>query len=188
MNSSKLFGSKMHIKYFLFVLAIFGVAFWYVYQPNKEQGPIYKYNAERDRQDVIDLFKANWYLLISSRDFSTEFMLDNAASSRDPRYLGHFQMRVMRDENKLIGFVGYYKETAKDGRLLFLVVDEKYRGNRYADVFINYVMDDMRSWGLKRLWLLTRATNIKAQKVYLRHGFKQFKYDPEGFVYFEYIL
>lgn len=176
-------------KYFatgLCLTAIVAGGFWSCAE--QPQGPIYQYSASRDRQGIIDLFKQNWYWLTATKDFSTEFMLDNRAPDKNIIYSGHLQMRVLRENNTLVGFVAYYMKTKDLGWLLFLVIDEAYRGQRKAETLATYAIDQMRLQGAKKVRLVTRTDNVSAQRVYRRLGFTQYKLDPTGFVYFEYTI
>jgi len=169
----------------VFVIAGTAISVYYFSFKNKTCGLVEDYIAQRDRQDVINLFKENWYWLIASHDFSTEFMLDKRAPDKNPRYLGSMYFKVLRIDNQLAGFTASYIKKKDVGRILFLVINEKFRGKGYADLMMKCAIDHLVSLGSKRIILLTREQNIKAQKVYLRLGFTQYKYDPQGFVHYE---
>lgn len=177
---------KMIILSFLILISVGISVYYFSFFKNKTCGLVEDYIPSRDRQDVINLFKENWYWLIASNDFSTEFMLDKRAPDKNPRYLGSMYFKVLRIDNQLAGFTASYMKKNDLGRVLFLVINEKFRGKGYADVMMKCAIDHLVSLGAKRVILLTREQNIKAQKVYLRLGFTQYKYDPQGFVHYEF--
>jgi len=78
---------------------------YYVFAP---RGPIYDFNPARDTQEILAIFEHNWHWLISSEDYSPEFMLKHRAPSKDPLYIGSLHIKVLREQNKLAGFTAYY--------------------------------------------------------------------------------
>jgi len=146
------------------------------------------YQDHRDRHDVIKLFKSNWDWLVAGRPYSqgyVEDMLDKRTPMKNPLYIGALRFRVLRIDDMVIGFTAYYMEKKNVGRLLFLVLDERYRGKGYADLMTKDAISELQTTGATRVWLLTRSTNVKAQHLYRRVGFHEYAYDPDGFVYFE---
>ena len=178
--------NKARIALLVSFITVFALVVYFTFFFKKTCGPVEDYVATRDRGAVIELFKANWYWLIASSDFSTEFMLDHKAPDKNPRYIGSLRFKVLRVDNQLVGFTASYMKKKGLGRILFLVIDERYRGKGYADILMKCTMDDLITLGSRRIILLTRESNVKAQSVYRRLGFQQYKYDPQGFVHFEY--
>jgi len=78
---------------------------YYVLAP---RGPIYDFDPVRDTQEILSIFENNWHWLISSEDYSPEFMLKHRAPSKDPLYVGSLHIKVLREQNKLAGFTAYY--------------------------------------------------------------------------------
>src|SRR5687767_7028066 len=115
----------MSKKYTIIILSILIVLigsslYYFSFFKNKTCGLVEDYVAPRDRQDVINLFKENWYWLIASNDFSTEFMLDRRAPDKNPRYLGSMHFKVLRIDTELAGFTASYMKKKDLGRILFL--------------------------------------------------------------------
>jgi ribosomal protein S18 acetylase RimI-like enzyme len=50
---------------------------------------------------------------------------------------------------------------------------------------MQFALDDMKRLGAKKISLVTRTSNLSAQKLYNRMGFKE-TYRDEGYVYFDY--
>jgi ribosomal protein S18 acetylase RimI-like enzyme len=171
----------------LTLIAIGGLAYRFGLHRQITQNVVLDYLPARDREQIVQLFKNNWYWLIASHDFSVEFMLDHRAPDRNPLYTGSMKFNLIRVGNDLAGFIAYYMKASDIGWILFLVVDEKYRGKGYSDYLMHHAIDALKGFGAKKVRLLTRIQNIKAQKVYRRLGFTEYKYDPTGFLYFEYI-
>lgn len=152
---------------------------------NYYHGAIYSYTSGKDRAFIIDLFKNNWYWLVSERstDFSVEYMLDNKASSKSaPR--GDLTLKVYRKEGVPVAFVGYFTKELYEGYVLFLAVDEKARSKGYARTLLAYALDDLKKRGCLVIRLITRTNNIRGQKLYTGMGFKK-TWEREGFVRFE---
>ncbi|MBA3954060.1 GNAT family N-acetyltransferase [Candidatus Dependentiae bacterium] len=148
-------------------------------------GSIYTYTPQKDRAFILDLFKNNWYWLVSERstDFSVEYMLDNKASSKLARK-GDLTLKVYRREGAPVGFVSYFTKELYEGFVLFLAVNEKERSKGYARKLLAYALDDLKKRGCLVIRLITRTNNVRGQKLYTGMGFKKI-WEHEGFVKFE---
>jgi len=167
-----------------------GIAYFYfcpepVAQVQEDaQAQILEYEPARDRQDIINLMKKNWYWLISSPDYSAEYMLDNQIPShREPRYKGALRIKVLRDDKNLLGFTAYYKLNFYEGRVLFLAVDETQRGKGYGEKLMRHALSELKKLGSYKICLDTRVDNLKAQSLYKRIGFIEESRD-DAFVHF----
>jgi ribosomal protein S18 acetylase RimI-like enzyme len=149
-----------------------------------ERGPIYEFNEERDTKDILNLFDNNWYWLLSSPDYSPSFMLKRRAPNTDPLYMGKMHLKVLREQDQFIGFTGYYFLSATVGKVLFLAIDEKFRGKRYGEQLLRYAINDLKRMGALKVKLVTRVDNVSAQALYRRVGFREMARD-EQFVNFE---
>lgn len=164
--------------------ATIGGIYYYYTQTNSSKD-IYNFNMERDSDDIHQVMKDNWYWLISSPDFSVDFMLkQKAPNNREPRYFGKLKIKVMRKNNSFVGFVAYYKKSFYEGQILFLVVDEKYRGKGFAQILLNYALNQLKKEGVSRARLVTRTSNLKAQALYKKEHFNEYARD-DGYVYYE---
>lgn len=165
------------------ILAASGAGIYY-YQ-HQDQGPIYEYCFDRDAQDIKDLMIQDWYWLISSPDYQVDFMLKNRAPNhKDPRYFGKMDIKVLRVNGAFAGFVTYYKKSAYEGTVLFLAVRPEFRGKRYAQMLLDYAVEQLKKQGSLYVRLVTRTNNLKAQAVYVRDGFDELGRDDE-FVYYQ---
>lgn len=155
------------------------VVFW-------AQGPIFEYDAARDKQEILQLFKSDIYWLSANPDYNAEYMLDNRAPGGETgRYSGQMQLKVLRDNDQFVGFVAYYKKTADEGFLNFVCVKPEMRGKHYAEKLMKYAEDDFRAQGVHRIKLLTRTVNHRARALYTRMGYTVTSIDEVGgFVYY----
>ena len=149
-------------------------------------GSINQYNPAVDRAFIIDIFKNNWYWLVSeySTDFSPEYMLDTRSSSRNAREQGNLTIKVYHRWGKPVGFVVYYIKELYQGCILFLAVDEKERSRGYARKLMCYALQDLKKRGCIKARLVTRVNNIRGQKVYTGLGFKEIE-RFNGFITYE---
>ncbi len=169
----------------LFLLSLAGGIGSYNYLLSQHTD-IVSYQPQTDREFILNLFKENWYWLVSeySTDFSAEYMLDNRASSKDPFNKNNLTIKVYHVDHKPVGFVAYYKKTFFKGFILFLAVDEQCRKIGCATKLLSYAIKDLFNRGCSVIELITRVSNISAQSLYHKLGFKEFWRD-EDFVRFE---
>ena len=179
---------KRTIKYIalILLLSIAGVGTTLYYRQSHEVGPIYVFNEDRDTQSILDIFKSDWYWLVASSDYSPRYMLTYRAPNQNPLDRGKLIIKVLREQEEFIGFTAYYKKSPTVWQLLFVAVKDAMRGKRYGETLVRYALEDMRSKGACRVELVTRTTNLSAQKLYLRMGFKETERE-EGYVYFAYM-
>ena len=147
---------------------------------------IYDFDPVRDTQEILEIFKHNLYWLVSSEDYSPEFMLKHRTPNKNPLYVGSLHIKVLREQNKLAGFTAYYMEKKKLGKLLFLAVSQEFRGKGYGEQLVRYVLKDLENRGAHHVRLVTRTTNFPAIRLYKRIGFHEVERHEDGFVYFEY--
>ena len=157
---------------------------WFYYAHHFAQG-VYAYDPKIDRAFIFDLFKNDWYYLISdlsSKDYSVAHMLDDRGSSRERS--GDLIIKTYRVGGKPVGFVAYYPEELFKGRILFLAVDKAHRSKGYARKMLRYAVKDFKKQGFRVAELMTRSDNIPGQKLYASEGFKQL-YNDGAYVKFQ---
>jgi ribosomal protein S18 acetylase RimI-like enzyme len=180
--------AKLLLILILSCAAIGGVVYYYHAHPTVfwAQGPISEYDAARDKQEILQLFKSDIYWLSADPDYNAEYMLDNRApGGRGGPYFGQMQLKVLREDNAFVGFVAYYKKTADEGFLNFVCVKPEMRGKHYAEKLMKYAEDDFRAQGVHRIKLLTRTVNHRARALYTRMGYTVTSIDEVGgFVYY----
>lgn len=168
-----------------------GVLYNFIPQPKQEQ-LISFYDDARDNNEVQQIFKENWYWLIASfpsyePDY-VNYMFRDKNAGLDPRFTGMLNTQVLRENNQLAGLVAYYMENWYAGRILFLAVRDSFRGKGIAEKLLNSAIEDLKKRGATKAVLLTRQSNLRAQKVYKRAGFTEVNRDNDGFVHFEKLI
>lgn len=183
MKQKKTWGKKVIFSGIVGVF--FSIAFFYY--ALTPQGSIYDFEPRRDTQEILAIFDQNWHWLISSEDYSPEFMLQHRAPNKDPLYVGSLHIKVLYEKDKLVGFTAYYMKKKQLGQLLFLAVGKAFRSKGYGEQLVWHALKDFARMGASRVQLVTRTTNFPAQRLYRRIGFQQIsKHLDDGFVYFEF--
>jgi len=145
-----------------------------------------EYDGDRDYKQIIELFNKEKYWLTGDPDSPVEETFTHLAPRRGPQYHGQLKVKVLRKEDDLVGFVSHYMEDADTGFILYLAIDRNYRGRRLADRLMRIAVNDLLSLGARRIKLITRPTNVSAQAVYNRIGFRELGRDAV-YVYYEYL-
>lgn len=170
------------------ILLSFGASVFYYYAPQQvlvPSGPITDFKDDRDTQDLLKIFETDRYWLISSEDYDPAYALSTRSpNKRDSRYFGKLNIKVLRENDQLIGFVAYYMKNFFIGQLLFLAVKPEFRGKGHAQKLMQYAIDDMKKQGASMITLVTRTSNLGAQAVYKKLGFTV-THEEDGFVYFD---
>ena len=164
------------------VLIGVGGAFWY-YQST---GNIKPYDAARDKAFIMKVFKDNWYWLLSdyTPNYDVEFMLDHRApTAEDMSDAGKLILRTYVIDGTPVGFIHYYEDVLKVGRILFMGVGKDYRGKGYARELVKYVVGDLKKRGMLTIRMYTRTDNTRARKLYDSLGFKQIWTDGAYMIY-----
>lgn len=80
---------------------------------------------------------------------------------------------VSYDGNKVVGFVGYYANDAREkaGYLTTIVVSQSYQGIGIGNMLLQACLDDCRKKGMTKCRLEVRKDNLKAQRFYSARGF-----------------
>jgi ribosomal protein S18 acetylase RimI-like enzyme len=152
---------------------------------------LYDFNAERDTPQMLEMFESDWYWLFASspEEFSVAHSLKYLTPSQyDRRYFGALKIKVMRQRERVLGFVAYYMHNATKGQLLWLDVRPETRGKGYGYMLAQHAVDQMIAAGAKTIFIWTRTSNIPGQKIYKKLGFKEVYVTEDGYVYFEYVV
>jgi ribosomal-protein-alanine N-acetyltransferase len=106
-------------------------------------------------------------LAIEVRAYSHPWSRGNFRDSLSASYLA----QVL--ECQTLGVVGYF--VAMPGvdelHLLNITIDPDLQGQGLGSSLLHAVMVQARERGLRTLWLEVRQSNLRAQALYLRHGF-----------------
>ena len=172
-----------------FIGIVVGGGIWYatsrVLHPT---GPIYRFDNARDRADLLELFERERFILTATPDsnYSPEYMIDNMAPNKTPKYQGAMTIDVLRPEGKFAGFVTYFFEEPTRGRILFLAIHPDFRNKGYGKLMIKHAIKALHGRGAQKVVLVTRTFNLPAQKVYETVGFRSVKRDYDEFVHYEF--
>jgi ribosomal protein S18 acetylase RimI-like enzyme len=186
---SRLF-SKKCIKYHIFfILFLGGGVICYKYNHYAQHTfcaeSIVPFDLKRDMNNVVELFKDNWYWLIASKEYDVPFMLtERSPSKTEFQYYGKLILKVIREDTKFKGFLAYYPKNFYTGQILFVAIKKEFRGQGYAQKLVQCALNDLKAMGLHFAKLLTRVENFPAQAVYKKAGFHEVSRD-KSFVYFE---
>jgi len=174
-------------KYWLIAAAFCGAVggvFWYTQQKTKTG--IVGYEASRDRAFEIDIFKKNWYWLLS--DYSPHYNLERLLDYRTPdnddlTQAGKLLMYTYLSEGKPAGFIHFYEKELRIGQILFLAVHDDYRKKGYARELMNFAIKELKKRGMLTIRMNTRTDNTKARALYENLGFKQIWTDGAYIIY-----
>lgn len=148
---------------------------------------IVPFNYPRDHQFIHDIFEDddNWYWLVegSKADFSADEMMKTMSSSRGPGSEKNLIIKTLFVDGKHAGFLAYYMKNFYTGKIRFVYVDKELRGSGLGLKLVNYAVEDLASKGATKIALVTRSTNVPAQRIYTKAGFT-LDPSPEGFAYF----
>jgi ribosomal protein S18 acetylase RimI-like enzyme len=165
------------------VTLVIGALFWW-YSAGVQQGPASVFNPSRDLKQMVDLFEKNREWMTYQKYSDPAFLFVNKTPSyRDPRLMGRMETQVLRDGPDLIGYACYYIDLEGNGKILFVVVDEKYRGKRYAQQLVNLAFDYFRNHKVPYVYLATRLDNTRARSAYMRMGFFETERDDTYITY-----
>lgn len=142
------------------------------------------FDLQRDGATLIQTMRADWYWLVAQgSDFDPIYMIQTNSPNKDPRYFGQINIKVLRDHGAFAGFVTYYKKSSYEGWVQFLSVAKQYRRHGYGKTLLRYAIEKLFKQNCTRVGLVTRDSNVGAQKIYKSLGFKETHRDGE-FVYF----
>lgn len=173
-----------HLLFLSILTAGVGGVYYYVsHQQERFQIKDFEYN--RDASHILELFEKHWYWLVEGDNFEPDAMLKYQAPNGNPQRANQMHIKTLYDNNNFVGFTSYYPKSNNVWWYNFVAIKEDQRAKGHASRLVHYAIDDMKSLGAKVITLVTRTSNIGAQKVYKRAGFKE-TYRNDGFVYFAY--
>lgn len=165
-----------------------GITYYYFISSSKQSVAIVSgisdFSDQRDTAHIIDIFNKDRYWLVSSPDYDPYHMLSTRSpNKREDKYFGKMTIKVLYQDSQFIGFVAYYLKNMIEGFILFLAVKQEFRGKRYGPQLMEYALNDLKQKGAAFARLVTRTSNLKAQAVYNRLGFKETERDAD-YVYY----
>lgn len=117
-----------------------------------------------DVYEVSEIEKATFYIPWTEADFKKE-MTENK--------LAIYKVAVL--DGKIVGYCGMW-HVVTEGHITNVAVLEDYRGKGIGDMLISSLIDEGIKKEMIGITLEVRISNIKAQRLYSKYGFK-----PEGF-------
>jgi len=154
-----------------------------------DKGPISVYQAARDHDDIVALFELERFWLTVS-DYDPVFMLKYMAAYKGLSYKDGLSVWVAREGDQFVGFTACYFEEPGVGRILFLAVRPEFRGKGYGSQLVKHALQELHKMGAFKVTILTRNSNLPAQKIYTTIGFIETSRDQgdRGHVYYHYLF
>jgi GNAT superfamily N-acetyltransferase len=151
---------------------------------------IHHYDDNVDRRFLFDVFKSNWYWLVAGNSsFNEEYVkniVDHKAPTRSVKDRGRLNILTYRVSGRTVAFTAFYKKSFYKGFILFLAVDQNYRGRGYGKKLLQSAIDQLKKDGTCVIELVTRKENTSAIALYERMGFVQTKKtDKDTYVWFK---
>ncbi len=173
-------------KIIIFVGFVFAIAAMYVVwqSKNQSQDPLKIVDTvfERDGDAIDALFHKgdNFYWMIAGNpDYSVKFMVEHRTNSQHEKRDNLILKSAFLDD-KLVGFLAYFKISQHVWRILYVIVDQDYRKQGIAKKLVNYGVQACVDKGALKVLLFTRNNNFKAQAMYKKFGFKIIDTDEIG--------
>lgn len=89
----------------------------------------------------------------------------------------YYSLLDTRRDNHLIGYCGYWL-IADEVHITTIAVDSTYRGNGLGELLLIKMLDRVAGSSAKWVTLEVRASNIPAQQLYYKYGFKSMGLRP----------
>lgn len=176
-----MYSGKNWFKKAILLVAVTGVGaaavYWYQTTTDQQDYYIYEFNDdERDIRDVEKTFQDDFYWLTTRDSYDVRAMLTRRSSEfTDPSVNNNMFIYIMRDKatDGFIGFVTFFRLSFYKGQILFVSVNNAFKGKGYGQKLTQYALDKMKEMGMVKATLFTRLDNTRARKLYERIGFKE---------------
>jgi ribosomal protein S18 acetylase RimI-like enzyme len=154
-----------------------------------QSGPIFNYQKDRDHDAIINLFERERFWLTVS-DYDPVFMLKYMAPYKELSNKGLLHVWVAKKGDQFVGFTACYFQEPGIGRILFLATEPEFRGKGYGTMLVKHALQELHAMGAWKVKILTRNSNLPAQKIYSSVGFVETSRDQgdRGHVYYEYLF
>lgn len=150
---------------------------------------ISNFDLIRDKEGLQNIFKNNWKALTGEDLFCPEYvqgLMHNRKLDKTMPSIGLLDIKVVIENDKLAGFTAYYMETLEKGIVLFLAVENDFRGKGYGKILMQHAMRDLLSKGSRSIGLWVSETNFPAKKIYEGLGFCETCVRKGNVLYLEY--
>lgn len=125
----------------------------------------------RDMQDIIEIFRSDWHRLEASRPFDQKLIECLLEPWKGDSNITKW-MKVLRHNQKTIGFVTYYYRTLeKQGSFEVGGLAPAYRGKGLAKYFFPLIIEELKKMGATEIALFVKKDNIPARSLYEKFGF-----------------
>ena len=92
----------------------------------------------------------------------------------------HQHFYVAELDGRLVGYAGFWAE-AHDAHIAKVAVGPKSRRRGIASALLTHLLGEIRELGLRRAYLEVRRTNLAAQELYRRFGFRLERVRPSAY-------
>lgn len=154
-----------------------GAGYYYFFSASAKQAQefqhIVPFDYDRDADTIKKWFDEDWFWLIASDEYDVDGMLKYRMWGQDQRTAGQLHIYVLRENEQLQGFAAYYVESPGKGRILFILVNPESRGKRVGEKLVNFCTKQLWDLGVQQILIFTRTSNHRAQRLYLRCGYKE---------------
>ncbi|RKY04844.1 ribosomal-protein-alanine N-acetyltransferase [Candidatus Poribacteria bacterium] len=83
----------------------------------------------------------------------------------------HAHLFVAKIGDEVVGYVDIWI-TEEEGHITNLAVSPRHRRKGIGSMLLKHALDYARSKGVKKVWLEVRRSNLAAQRLYAKFGFK----------------
>lgn len=115
------------------------------------------------KEDVSDVL--NISLLSLNESFSEDAFLKEL-SNPVAKYL------VAKSNNVIVGFIGIWT-ILDEAHIMNIAVHPQFRNRGIGSLILEFLISKLESFGLKSITLEVRSSNIVAQSLYEKYGFKE---------------
>lgn len=143
------------------------------------------YAGGKDRALVTKIFKENFYTLTANPDHDFDLMLERRSPNKwETKYFGKMDTYMIYDGDRPAGFISFYMRSTYQGQILFLAIDDEFRGKGYAKKLVQFALDQFKRQGAQVVKIATRTDNKVAQNLY-GNFFKFVKEnEQDGFIFY----
>ena len=79
---------------------------------------------------------------------------------------------VVKYGNELVAFFGFFNTSDNEAEVTNIAVKPTFQGKHIGNYIMDFMFNKAREFGINKIFLETRATNLRAQHLYEKHGFK----------------
>ena len=165
------------ILYFIILVGVFLVVggIYYSSSPKDKIAAsfgVYDYEP-RDKERAIKFFNDAHYLVTVSDLHDMNHLFDTKSPNHVLReYFGKLAIKVVRENDQLVGFITYYIKGACEGKIQLLVVGKEYRRRGYGTKLIKAAESELYSQGASHIEIAVRRGNKLTARLYERLQYK----------------